>query len=36
MMYGMGWGMGGLGWLGLIVIVLAMAALIKYLMSKRK
>jgi hypothetical protein len=36
MMYGMGWGMGGLGWLGLIVIVLAMAALIKYLMSNRK
>ena len=36
MMYGMGWGMGGVGWLGLIVIVLAIAALIKYLMSNRK
>lgn len=36
MMYGMGWGIGGVGWLGLIVIVLAIAALIKYLMSNRK
>ena len=36
MMYGMGWGMGGLGWLALILIVLGIAALIKYQMSDRK
>lgn len=35
-MYGMGWGMGGLGWLAFILIVLGIAALIKYLMSNRK
>lgn len=30
---GMGWGM-GLGWLFWLVIILAIAALIKYLMSR--
>jgi hypothetical protein len=36
MMYGMGWGMGGVGWVVLILAVLGIAALIKYLMSERK
>lgn len=36
MMYGMGWGMGGAGWVVLILAVLGIAALIKYLMSERK
>ncbi len=35
-MYGMGWGMGGVGWVVLILAVLGIAALIKYLMSERK
>jgi len=35
-MYGMGWGMGGVGWVVLILVVLGIAALIKYLMSERK
>ncbi len=32
---GMGWGMGLLGLLVLILVVLGIAALIKYLMSRR-
>ena len=36
MMYGMGWGMGSMGWLILILTALGIAALIKYLMSGRK
>ncbi|CAN5282324.1 hypothetical protein BH10PSE14_BH10PSE14_20290 [soil metagenome] len=35
-MYGMGWGMGGVGWIVLILAVLGIAALVKYLMSDRK
>lgn len=33
---GMGWGMGAIGWLVLILVALGIAALIKYLMSGRK
>lgn len=36
MMYGMEWGMGWIGWLVPILILLVIAALIKYLMSGRK
>ena len=36
MMYGVGWGMGSMGWLVLILAALGIAALIKYLMSGRK
>lgn len=36
MMYGMGWGMAGPGWLAFILIILGVAALIRYLMSGRK
>jgi len=36
MMNGMGWGMGWIGWLALILVALGIAALIKYLMSGRK
>jgi hypothetical protein len=36
MMNGMGWGMGTLGWLVLILVVLGIAALLKYLMSNRR
>jgi hypothetical protein len=36
MMGGMGWGMGLLGLFLLIVLVLGIAALVKYLMSGRK
>jgi hypothetical protein len=36
MMYGMGWGMGSMSWLILILTALGIAALIKYLMSGRK
>ena len=36
MMNGMGWGMGGLGWLAIVLIILGIAALVKYLMSSRK
>jgi hypothetical protein len=36
MMGGMGWGMGLLGLLLLIVLVLGIGALVKYLMSGRK
>lgn len=36
MMYGMGDSMGGLGWLVLVLMVLGIAALIKYMMSGRK
>ena len=36
MMYGMGDSMGGLGWLVLVLMVLGIAALIKYIMSGRK
>lgn len=35
-MDGMGWGMGFLGWLVIILVVLAIAALVKYLLSGRK
>jgi hypothetical protein len=35
-MEGMGWGMGLVGWLVIILVVLAIAALAKYLMSGRK
>lgn len=33
---GMGWGMGSMGWLALILAALGIAALIKYLLSGRK
>ncbi len=36
MMNGMGWGMGTLGWLVLILVVLGIGALLKYLMSNRR
>lgn len=36
MMDGMGWGMGWFGLLVLILIVLGIAALVKYLLSDRK
>ncbi len=36
MMNGVGWGMGTLGWLVLILVVLGIAALLKYLMSNRR
>jgi hypothetical protein len=36
MMGGMGWGMGLLGLLLLVVLVLGIAALVKYLLSGRK
>jgi hypothetical protein len=36
MMQGMGWGMGWIGWLVPILVVLGVAALVKYLMSGRK
>lgn len=35
-MDGMGWGMGLIGLLVLILLVLGIAALVKYLMSNRK
>ena len=35
-MQGMGWGMGLIGLLVLILLVLGIAALVKYLMSGRK
>jgi hypothetical protein len=35
-MEGMGWGMGLVGWLVIILVVLAIAALVKYLMSGQK
>lgn len=35
-MEGMGWGMGLVGWLVIILVILAIAALVKYLLSGRK
>lgn len=36
MMHNMGWGMGVAGWLALVLILLGIAALLKYLMSNRQ
>lgn len=35
-MEGMGWGMGPVGLLVLVLVVLGIAALVKYLMSERR